>query len=158
MNTNDYGDSALLCFPVELYGVKPDPVRHVTLLYLPEVTATPSEIAKSLVHEEGDWASGFLYGANTFREAGVNGSDAFGVNHDIPVLTFNERYLRDNYQGAARCLQDAGINYSTEFDFRPHMTVPLVTALRPPAKVLLRPLELWYRGVKRYIIDPKEAS
>jgi len=49
-------------------------------------------------------------------------------------------------------LDAAGILYDKSFPFNPHCTVDLPTALNPPKKLIIRPLELWFRDDKPEVV------
>lgn len=101
---------------------------------------------------------------NLYRVADVTGVDAFGPDQNVPVLrvgigaykdahghTSNTRdeVLMYSHLKVSRLLQKAGIHhpreYTGEYGYKPHCTVPLPMAFNPPKHVLLRPMELWYK-------------
>lgn len=146
--TNDAGDiemvwvrnTALLCWPVEWISKKPVPKvegLHVTLAYIPDLMGTTKEQILNAVRDSGRRELGY-------QVVKVNWPSAFGPENNIPVLEVDLPNWWE-YRDTTAALDAAGIAYSKDFKFSPHCTVDLPTVLDPPKKILIRPLELWYK-------------
>lgn len=144
---------ALLCWPVEFvetpyYDV---PELHVTLAYFKDVrTYYDLEQEPVGIIPKQDFLAAARGIGNQYRLAEITGPDAFGPDRDIPVLKVKCANHVDDFLLQARYQLKNGLNSmrigmpADDFGYSPHVTVPLHLLIRPPARVLLRPLELWY--------------
>lgn len=144
--------SALLCWPVEFLDRSLHiPRLHVTAAYFPDVRTyhdfdgePVGHISKKeflCIRGDGD------IGAGAFRVAKVTSIDAFGPDEDVPVLRVSvndPNNLSIYHRNMVESLNENRISYSSEFEYQPHVTVPLKVLVNAPTEVLLRPLELWY--------------
>lgn len=161
---------ALFCWPVEWVDDAPDPGagmdehRHVTALYLPNVTehvdeetgVTFSAVSKDILLDTVRSIMHKIEDARKYRLADVVGIDAFGPNLNVPVLkvavadftrTIGDPRLSLEHNEIAKAIRNEGIPFNADYCFSnyvAHSTVPLPTLVNPPKQVLLRPLELWY--------------
>lgn len=125
-----------------------DPEAHVTALFLgnaDNVEYTKEDVRRAL-------GTDFTWGSpGVFHTLGV---DMFGKEKDKPVLLLNDGGLSLHYLTFARRLRIAGIEPSTMFPFRPHVTVPDLNVV--PKTVQLAAPEIWW-GNER-VIHPNHAK
>lgn len=148
--------SALICYPVEFLDGYDRNINgpHVTLLYFPDVTENAMD--------QAEWGKTELIYAlrqlnlkRRYQIANVMGVDAFGPDKNVPVL----RVSTGEYIGIPDItvkvrshLDEKGMNADRSYPINPHVTVPLETLIAPPTKVLLRPMELWWRDDEPVVI------
>lgn len=155
----DYDNSAVLCWPVEFIGSQAPDIQdaHVTIGYFPNVSDPEIPKAAILNGLKGNTGGGLFrslkYRLGIWEVYKIAGVAAFGPENDHPVLLINDEYgqLKKDHELAKNLLKAEGIAWDKSYHYTPHITVDLRTVVSPPSKVILRPMELWYRGDKQVI-------
>lgn len=142
-------NTALICWPVEwIDNSRPVPKvegLHVTCVYIPDLMGKTKDDIKAAI------ASIPNRDRLGYKVVKVNWPSAFGPDENIPVLEVDLPNWWE-YRQVAAALDEHGIAYSKDFKFSPHCTVDLKTVLNPPKKVLIRPLELWFKDNEPEVI------
>jgi hypothetical protein len=138
-------ESALLCWPVEFpFQTNPVPAAHCSTLYWPEIDASKEELLLLLRAVKAP---------NFYRIADVTGVAAFGEAEDYPVLTIQSNVDGQTWRWSLGGTRDAlyvemiryGLGPDNRFTYKPHVSVDVKTLVNPPKRLILRPLELWYK-------------
>ncbi len=142
----DYSNSALIAWPV-VYpeALLPPDNPHVTVIYIPDVTnVEKSDVLDAIRATEFD----------VFPVVETTGIEMFGPDKDVPVIRVKHEYLEAYYEQIAFQLEARGIEFSTLYDYSPHVTMSekayKTNAEVPPAFMLL-PVSLWWKGTKEKV-------
>lgn len=138
----DFKDSAVVVWPV-VYpaGYLPPKEPHVTILYLPDVTSVSKELVLEAIKATGH---------EVYLVARAEGIEMFGPDKDIPVVRVQHNYFEDYYRQLREEFDKRGIEYSTLYDYSPHVTMSEEAGRENlyPQKFNLLPVQLWWRNEK----------
>lgn len=148
--------SALICWPVAFeYDLGADIYQpHCTVLFFPDVTkASKSDMLDALGHIA---KVSYIHG---YQIVEVDGGGAFGPDKNVPVLLLkrNGNLWNDTLTKAYRILNAAATGVSgavadDTYEFNPHVTATLPLVINPPSRVILLPMELWWRNDEPVVI------
>lgn len=140
MTDNDYPDSIGVMWPVDFspnYPFKPVPKMHITNMYLGEMQDVNFD-KEELIDR--------LYGiGQTYFWADVVGTERFGPEQDIPVLRVDHTEIYKVHDEVEYALAAVGIQSASSFpDYKPHVTVDDEIWAKPPTRVWVRALMIWW--------------
>lgn len=144
-------DTALLSWPVDFGGRKVNVEGpHVTAFYFDDLTDIKKEDLLICL--------GVFFAQTRVDNIGmiaeIYGAAAFGPEENVPVLTVDlPDYFRTLRHYLGKYLTDNGFKYDIKWDYAPHVTVDLKTAISPPSHVQLNPLELWWKQDEPVVIS-----
>lgn len=165
-------NSALICLPaVHLPGTRWGD-WHCTMAYIRDVNGPffeetgVEEITKQQLLDvlRDDERSGRMYQHDRFQVATVYNVAVF--DGEVPVLEIGIEptrgygrivtQLSELHMGVTETLRAADIRYETDYvgpySFKPHVSVDLRTAIKPPKELLLTPMELWYKNDEPVVV------
>lgn len=152
---NEFKGTALLTWPVVFDG-RDSPVKdaHVTAFWWPYARFDQDSLLK-VIRE-----SPFYNDLKVHRVETVKGIEALGPEKQYPVLTL-ETPAGHNWMNkpCAYTLREGLASLMNQFypdntfpNYTPHVTVDVDTLVRPPSRVILKPLELWVDGEHKYVV------
>lgn len=145
----EFDNTAVIVYPAlwHMAYIPPDKDDlHSTVLWLGDVSDAPYGPADII---------GALRGLDLVRYlwASVSGVEWFGPDNNIPVLRVEHSALQIQYDAITTALAPLGAVSASEFGYSPHVTVDEATTTRYPSKILLGPVELWWKNQVFKITD-----
>ena len=138
-------ESALLCWPAKFVGTPPNvESAHCTLAYWKSLGGLEKNDILFRLRDDSHWINRY----RQWRIVSVTGIDAYqGSQGDLPVLKVEDNL---NYEAIPNIHKNVASlftrnPFSNHWVYSPHVTVDLKTLVNPPKKIILAPMQLWYK-------------